>query len=62
MKGKAFNWEVMDKKMDKDEKRLLNYLQDVLIKKDHFARLREEVEDPEKFNQKVRNDGALLIR
>lgn len=48
--------------MDKDEKKLLNYLQEVLIKKDHFARLKEEETDAETFNQKVRNDGAILIR
>ncbi len=33
----GYNWQELNSKMESEDKKLLNHLQDVLISKDHFA-------------------------
>ena len=57
-----YNWEQLSATMTKQEKILLNNLQDVLIKKNHFAKATEEMEPGPETNLLVKNEGARFIR
>lgn len=60
-KDGVFDWDKLTGTMEKDEKIMLNYLQEILIKKGYFQHL-EVNSSEEEDHIRIRNEGAKLIR